>query len=100
MPDNIPAFVLDSFAILSYFQAEAGGEFVRQLFESARDGKIVLHSSLVNVGEMYYLVGREKSKSQAEEMLKDLRELPVTLQAATEERILSAARIKSDNPIS
>lgn len=96
----IPAYVLDSFAFLAYFQAEAGGPAVRALFESAIDKRAALHVSLINVGEIYYIVRREKGDEQAEEMLKDLRGLPITLDLVSEDRILAAARIKSQYALS
>jgi predicted nucleic acid-binding protein len=98
--EKIPAYVLDSFALLAYFQAEASGPAVRTLFESARDKRAALHFSLINAGEMYYIVHREQGEERAEEMLKDLRTLPIALDLASEERILAAARIKAQYPIS
>ena len=100
MPDKIPVYVLDSFALLAYFQAETGGPSVRALFESARDTQVALHVSLINVGEMYYIVRREQGRECADEMLKDLRSLPITLDWVSEERILDAARIKAEYPLS
>ncbi|MBI5650645.1 MAG: type II toxin-antitoxin system VapC family toxin [Chloroflexi bacterium] len=100
MAEKIQAYVLDSFALLAYFQAERGGLAVRALFESAHDSQVKLHVSLINVGEMYYITHREQGHARAEEMLRDLRALPVTLEPATEERILASARIKSTYPLS
>ena len=100
MPDKIPVYVLDSFALLAYFQAEIGGPTVRALFESARDTQVALHVSLINVGEMYYIVRREQGRERAVEMLKDLRALPITLDLVSEERILDAARIKAEHSLS
>ncbi len=100
MANTIPAYVLDSFALLAYFQAEAGGPRVRELLEAARDNQLVLHLSLINAGEMYYLLSREQGRDRAEDMLQDLRELPITLQPATEQRIFAAARVKAQHPLS
>jgi ribonuclease VapC len=100
VPDKIPVYVLDSFALLAYFQAEIGGPTVRALFESARDTQVALHVSLINVGEMYYIVRREQGRERAVEMLKDLRALPITLDLVSEERILGAARIKAEHALS
>jgi ribonuclease VapC len=100
MADKIPAYVLDSFALLAYFQAETGGPAVRALFEAARDSQATLHVSLINVGEMYYIVHREQGRERAEEMLRDLRALPIALDLASEARILAAARIKAQYPLS
>ena len=88
MPEKIPTYVLDSFALLAYFQAETGGPQVRTLFEAARDNQAVLRVSLINVGEMYYIMQREQGHDRAEEMLRDLRTLPIGFDGASEERIL------------
>ena len=73
--------------MLAHFQAELGGPAVRALLESSRDEESTLCMSLINAGEMYYLMHRHKGRDNAEAMLEDLRELPVTLYPATEERI-------------
>ena len=47
MAENKPVFILDSFAILAYYHAEAGGERVLALMNDARVGKVVLGMSLI-----------------------------------------------------
>lgn len=100
MADNIPIMVLDSFALLAYFEAERGGVHVRELFEQARDDRIKLALSLINAGEVYYITYREKSARRALEILDDLHALPIQLYDATEERILNAAKVKATHSIS
>jgi uncharacterized protein len=98
--EKIPLYVLDSYALLAYFQAEPGGLDVRALFEAAIDNHSILHVSLINVGEMFYIAHREQGQSRAEEMLRDLRLLPVAFAVVSEERILASARIKASYPLS
>lgn len=100
MAETAPVYVLDSFALLAYYQKEAGGVAVVALLEAGRDQKAVLHMSLINVGEMYYLTSREKGTGRAEDVLKGLRDLPVTLEPVTEDRVLAAARLKAKHAIS
>lgn len=100
MAENIPVYVLDSFALLAHFQAERGGQTVFALLEAARDQKVNLNLSLINVGEMYYLMYRHKGAEWAEALLKDIHRLPIILCQATEERIIAAARLKAEYPIS
>lgn len=99
MPEKIPTYVLDSFALLAYFQAEPGGGQVRTLFEAARDHQATLHVSLINVGEIYYITYREQGHNRAEEMLHDLRTLPIGFDGVSEERVLMAARLKATWPL-
>jgi ribonuclease VapC len=100
MAKAVPAYVLDSFALLAYFQAEPGGANVRDLLEKARDGEALLYLSIINAGETYYLMCREKGRTKAEALIQDLRELPITLLSATDERVWSAARWKAQYAIS
>lgn len=100
MAENKPVFVLDSFAILAYYHAEAGGERVLELMNDARADSAILGMSLINVGEVVYITRRNQGRKVAESMLKDLRDLPITFYEASEERILAAAWIKSNHPIS
>ena len=100
MAGNKPVFVLDSFAVLAYFHAEDGGKYVLELLNDAREGKVELGMSLINVGEVVYLMGRNRGRKVAESTLKDLRDLPITFYEASEERILSAAWIKSKHAVS
>jgi len=100
MAENSSAHVLDSFALLAYFQAESGGLMVRELIQAARDQKTSLYVSLINVGETYYIMSRRRSPQRADEMLKDLRALPLIFCAATEKRIFAAARIKAEHLMS
>jgi predicted nucleic acid-binding protein len=99
VPKVTPTYVLDSFAALAYLEAEAGGAAVRGLLESARDLQATLAMSMINVGEVYYILYRERGDAQAEAVLADLRTLPIVLYAATDERIVAAARLKAQFPI-
>ena len=71
MAENRPVLVLDSFAILAYFQAEVGGERVLGLLNNAREGKVELAMSLINAGEIVYLTVRNRGRKVAESILKD-----------------------------
>jgi ribonuclease VapC len=100
MAESKPVFVLDSFAVLAYFHAEDGGERVLDLLNDAREAKAELTMSLINVGEVVYLMGRNRGRKIAESTLKDLHDLPINFYEASEERILAAAWIKSSYAIS
>jgi PIN domain nuclease of toxin-antitoxin system len=47
-------FVLDSFALLAYFQGEPGGTTVRDILKEASAGSVSVMLSVVNLGEIYY----------------------------------------------
>ena len=100
MPENKPIFVLDSFAVLAYYHAESSGERVLELLNDAREDKVELAMSLINVGEVVYLSRRNQGRKIAESILKDVRDLPIIFYEASEERILAAAWIKASHAIS
>ena len=48
-----PTYVIDSYALLAYFQAEPGGEKIRDLLRRAGAGDVMLALSLINLGETF-----------------------------------------------
>lgn len=100
MSETSSVYVLDTFAVMAHFQSESGGEKVLELLEQGERGEIFLAMSLINVGEMVYVVRCEKGRTKAESMLDDLYSLPIKFYEATKERILAAAWLKSEYSIS
>lgn len=100
MSESAPRYVLDSYAVLAYFEGESGGAAVRTLVEAAGNRQAVLYLSLINAGEVYYIVCREKGLATAETLLQDLHDLPIVICPAGEERVFAAARIKAGYPLS
>lgn len=94
------SFVLDAFALIAHFEAEPGGEKVSRLLIDAGEGEISLAISMMNVGELVYIVSREQGIDKAKTVLADLQAFPITFYDATEERILDAAWLKAKHPIS
>src|SRR5574339_385090 len=93
-------YVFDTFAIIAYFLAEPGGGKVKELLRRAENGEISLAMSFINVGEMSYILSREQGRTKAQSILDDLRSLPIQFYDATETRILAAAQLKAEFPIS
>ena len=71
--------VLDSYALLSFFQDGAGAEQVERLLAKAElDGpKLLL--SVVHWGEVYYTTMRRISQRVAEEKAREIATLPIEL---------------------
>ena len=93
-------YVLDSYALLAYFNSEPSGSDVLKLFEAARDQKVILYLSQINMGEIFYIVMRLRGIEKAQDTLKALHDLPIILCEASETRILAAAELKAQYPIS
>jgi predicted nucleic acid-binding protein len=98
--DQPPIYVLDSFALLAYLEAEPSGPVVLGLFEAARDGEARLYLSTINAGEVYYILMREQGAESADSFLGDLNNLPIALCSATDDRVWAAARLKAEHAIS
>ena len=93
-------FVLDSYALLAYLQAEPGGEWVRDMLKKASTGKARVFLPTINLGEMYYIIARERGEDTAGAIVKDISSLPVEQLEAGTERVLNAAAIKAGYPLS
>jgi PIN domain nuclease of toxin-antitoxin system len=65
MTDDVPIYVLDSFSILAFFQAEPGAPRVRALLESGRLGEAKLFMAVVNLGEVIYKTIKEFGNERA-----------------------------------
>jgi ribonuclease VapC len=73
------AKVLDSHALLTFFQDEAGAEEVEKLLARAEAGAPKLLLSVVNWGEVYYSTMRRVSQHAAEEKAREIAALPIEL---------------------
>jgi len=73
------ARVLDSHALLTFFQDEPGAEEVEKLLARAEADGHRLLLSVVNWGEVYYNTMRKVSPSAAEEIAREIATLPIEL---------------------
>lgn len=92
-------YVLDSYALLAFFEAEPGMETVTRLLEEALRGECRLCMSVVNLGEVLYIVEREKGLPSAQEILARIDELPIEVAIAERTVTLAAAHLKAELPI-
>ena len=51
-----PNYVLDSYAVLAYLQAEAHGQVVKDLLVKANRGTTLVYLSLISLGEILYII--------------------------------------------
>ena len=92
-------YVLDSYALLAYLEAEHGSDRVMELLEAAKNMKCHLYMCLVNMGEVMYIVEREKGLPKAQETLARIDELPIEIVDVDRPLTLLAAHLKMDCPI-
>ena len=95
MARKAKAIVLDSWAIMAYLEDEPAGEHVGEVIADAHDENIPLLMSVVNVGEVWYIIARETSPADAENSLMRLRELGIGFVEANWPLAHEAARYKS-----
>jgi ribonuclease VapC len=93
-------FILDSYALLAYFQAEQGGGVVRDILKKARAAEASVLLSVINLGEIYYIVSRKLGIATARELVEDIKGLPLDLIDADRDRVLAAAEVKAQHPLS
>jgi len=73
------ALVLDSCAALAYLGGEASGQEVADLITGAHEDRIPMYMSIVNAGEVWYILAREISEAQADGAMSDLTGLGIEL---------------------
>jgi ribonuclease VapC len=94
----MPEFlVLDSFALLAFYQKESGSIVVEEALKSASKGKITIFVSEITIGEVYYMAFKKQGKEKAELALANLWTLPVKFMPCGREEILAAASLKAQN---
>lgn len=91
----VDRFVVDSHALLTLFQDEAGASQVQALLERANKGDCELFMSVVNLGEALYIVERRLGLKAAQEALAAFDELPIEAVAVDQALAMSAARLKA-----
>ncbi len=69
--------VLDSWAVLAYFEDEPAGSVVSELIADARDHDVPLLMTSVNAGEVWYIIAREVSEPDADQAVESLRKMGV-----------------------
>ena len=94
------ALVLDSWAALAYLQGEPAAEKVGELVAEAIERSIPLYMSVINAGEVWYILAREISPSAADSAISDIRGWGVELVTADWPLTQVAAGFKSRHRLS
>ena len=68
----MPTKVLDSYALMAFFEDEPGADFVRGLLLQAEEGDINLLMSVVNLGEVWYSIARTNSAEIADQYTQEI----------------------------
>jgi ribonuclease VapC len=93
--------VFDTWALVALLEKEepAASE-VQLLLQQAAENEVECLFSLINLGEIYSIVGRRHGKLAADETLTELSEAPIRLLSISQEAVIQAASFKMVHPIS
>ncbi len=97
---DLPRYVLDSFGLLAYFGGEPGEAQVKSVLERAAAEQADVYLSVVNLGEVVYIIEREQGASATRRALAAVDQLPIKLIEADRRMALAAAHVKAHHPIS
>ncbi len=92
--------VLDTWAILAYYEDEPAGEHVAQLIVDANENATPLWMSVVNAGEVWYIIARKTSPADADATINELRNLGIQFDNAEWKISRQAAMFKSKHKMS
>ena len=92
-------YVLDSYAALALFGDERGAIRVEEILRQAEIGEVQVAMSLINLGEIVYIIERRWGPEKLRSMLAYLEEAPFSMVEANKERVLEAAHIKAHYPL-
>ena len=74
------ALVLDSWAIMAYLEDEPAAARVADIIADANDdGTPQLLMTVVNLGEVWYIIARETSEADAERSTREIRQLGIEI---------------------
>jgi ribonuclease VapC len=94
------AIILDSWAIMSFFENERSAADVAEIIADANEAGIPLLMSVVNAGEIWYILARRASAPGADQGISSLRSAGVEFVDADWTLAREAGRIKSENKMS
>jgi len=100
MPRRPKAYVLDSWAIISFLQAQSGGATIFDVLTSAHEHNIPLLMSVISASEVWYIKARRSSPSDADKVIAELKQVGIEFVDVHWELAHEAARLKTKNRMS
>jgi uncharacterized protein len=93
-------YIFDAYAILAHLGNEAGADEVKIILQSAEKAKTSIGISIINYGEVAYIVEKQVGFASVHEVLAVLESLPITIIPADEVLVMTAAHIKANYAVS
>jgi predicted nucleic acid-binding protein len=95
------SYVLDSFALIGYLENEPFAKELEAILHQAKGGAVRLYLHALHLGEVYYIILREKGRDLADLAYWRIRRFPIKwVDHIPEELLLTAAAIKAGYPVS
>ena len=69
--------VLDSWAIMAYLEDEGPAERIANMISDAHDDGVRMLMSVVNVGEVWYIIARRSSSSEADRAIHMMQDIGI-----------------------
>ena len=92
-------YVLDSFAMIAFFEDEPGANKVTEILDALMKRKAKAFMSVVNWGEIYYNTMRVQGIEEAEDVIKQFNKYPIQLIEADQALTYEAAKLKGKHKI-
>ena len=92
--------VLDSYALMAFFEDEPGADFVRGLIHKSVESDTTLVMSVVNLGEVWYTIARNNSPELADQYVHEIKGMGIEIVDADWTLTRQAAAFKCSGGIS
>jgi predicted nucleic acid-binding protein len=87
-------YVLDTFALIAFFNREAGWEVVQSALREHMNRSAVVLMSEINWGEAYYMTAKKLSLQMADLRIKHIERLKINIVPVTRSLVKAAADFK------
>jgi PIN domain nuclease of toxin-antitoxin system len=92
--------VLDSYALMAFFEDEPGADLVRGLLQKAVQGETNLVMSIVNLGEVWYSIAQSNSPEIADQYIHEIKGMGIEIVEIDWALTRQAALLKANQNIS
>lgn len=92
--------VLDSYALMAFFEDEPGADFVRGLIHKSVESDTSLLMTVVNLGEIWYSIARNNSPEIADQYVHEIKGMGIEIVEVDWNLTRQAAVFKSGGNIS
>jgi predicted nucleic acid-binding protein len=100
MPAKPRALVFDSWAIIAFYEDGPAGKQVAELIAEANERETPLWMSVINAGEVWYIIARRTSETEADATIAELQSLGIQFDNAEWKISRQAALFKSKHTMS